>query len=386
MTFVTFFNRVVPNVKGFAYHLPGVIDGACSSSRRRFIATDGTLSSSSLLRVATATTTAAVAAIRKEPSWLRTYATIDDDSTTTTTTTTSPSSPQSSSSSSPWTLTKTTPNDDDGDDIISSTSSSSRRSKRGINKSRFRQHVNPLARKFQMPTEQLSEDWPRDGSFEDPMLPLHIDIGCGKGGFLLSLASERKKDDNQQQQDQQPPQPHERKNYLGLEIRPTVAQYARERITKWNLYGTVDFIGCNANVDLDRILHRYTTTTTTPTTTCGTIATVSIQFPDPHFKKQHRKRRVVTPSLVTTLARYLPEGAVLFMQSDVKDVLDGMRLAVVEDGGDYFVDSCGGGLEEYVGVNPMGVATEREVSVLEKGGEVWRVLFVRSGVVFRGEE
>jgi hypothetical protein len=32
------------------------------------------------------------------------------------------------------------------------------------------------------------------------------------------------------------------------------------------------------------------------------VAAVSILFPDPHFKKQHKKRRVVTPELVSSLA------------------------------------------------------------------------------------
>ena len=85
--------------------------------------------------------------------------------------------------------------------------------------SRFRQHVNPLARKFQMETE-LSSEWPNDGTFTNPKLPLHIDIGCGKGGFLLSLATERVKNPNKEEGE---------RNYLGLEIRPSVSKYAKER-------------------------------------------------------------------------------------------------------------------------------------------------------------
>lgn len=44
---------------------------------------------------------------------------------------------------------------------------------RGRSKNRYRQHVNPLSRKFQVPTE-LAEEWPNDGTFTDPFLPLHI--------------------------------------------------------------------------------------------------------------------------------------------------------------------------------------------------------------------
>ena len=46
-----------------------------------------------------------------------------------------------------------------------------------VNKSRFRQHVNPLSRKFQMQTE-LSDNWP-ENTFHDPTLPLHIGKNSG---------------------------------------------------------------------------------------------------------------------------------------------------------------------------------------------------------------
>jgi hypothetical protein len=41
---------------------------------------------------------------------------------------------------------------------------------------RFRQHVNPLARRYQMRTE-LPEDWPKC-DFANVAKPLYLDIGC----------------------------------------------------------------------------------------------------------------------------------------------------------------------------------------------------------------
>jgi len=52
---------------------------------------------------------------------------------------------------------------------------------------------------------------------------------------------------------------------------------------------------------------------------------VFIQFPDPHFKKRHRKRRIFQPDLVQTICDLLPEGGQLFLQSDVEDVSCAMR-------------------------------------------------------------
>lgn len=274
---------------------------------------------------------------------------------------------------------------------------------------RFRQHVNPLSRRYQAPAE-LSDSWPRDtyadcaDAGNQNRKPLHIDIGCGKGGFLLNVAMSGVKDEE------------EEFNYLGLEIRPGVATYAKERIAKRpGLEGkkNLDFIGCNANVDLERILHRYhhpppleqqkqdkDSNIETALSKDGNgndddptsllLRRVSIQFPDPHFKKQHAKRRVVTEELVQTLAAYMPKSsgddaatvtATVFLQSDVKDVLDDMRERFRVFGADYFCDALGGD-DEYISENTMGIPTEREISVLKQGLPVYRALFTRNDRTF----
>lgn len=233
--------------------------------------------------------------------------------------------------------------------------------KEGVkNDSRFRQHVNPLARRFQMQTE-LPDDWPKN-DFDDPTLPLHVDIGCGKGGFLLDLASKRSEGIDSDSGAM-------KMNYLGLEIRPSVARYARERVPRWGLKGRVSFIGCNANVDLDRILSIYCNRG-------GTVSYVSLQYPDPHFKKSHQKRRVLTNELVRTLAKFVPAGCDVFIQSDIKDVFDDMREKIREHGKTHFRDVVAD-FEETLDENPLGVPTEREISVLKQDLPVYRTVFRR---------
>ncbi|EED93030.1 methyltransferase [Thalassiosira pseudonana CCMP1335] len=239
--------------------------------------------------------------------------------------------------------------------------------------SRFRQHVNPLARRYQMNTE-LPENWPQC-NFDNVNLPLYLDIGCGKGGFLLDdttsdwLAPEM--------------------NYLGLEIRPGVSQYAQARVEKRGLNGKLSFVGCNANVDLDRLLTLYQDAANNNNDDGGNnnnnrLAFVSIQFPDPHFKKSHSKRRVVTPELVLTLSKFMKEGDVVFLQSDIQDALEAMRERFVEDAGLLYFDEATSNNEEnsqvYNMVNPLGIPTEREVSVLKKNLPVFRTLFKRNAV------
>jgi tRNA (guanine-N7-)-methyltransferase len=230
------------------------------------------------------------------------------------------------------------------------------RSNQKHNKTRFRQHVNPLASQYQQPTA-LSDEWPTD-VFSDLGRGLHLDIGCGKGGFLLEVAAARPD-----------------KNYLGLEIRPSVVQFAKERIERHGLTGYLDYVGCNANVDLDRILKRH------QDAGGGPLHTVSIQFPDPHFKSAHVKRRVVTPKLVMTLAQFMPEAAILFLQSDVQSLLDDMRGRFREQP-QYFEDQIEDE-KDYMELNIMEIPTEREISVMNRDLPIFRTVFKRTSTLLR---
>ena len=211
-------------------------------------------------------------------------------------------------------------------------------------------------------------------------------IGCSRGGFLVELCTQR---------------PNEY-NYLGLEIRPLVAHQAQERVTKHQLNGKLGFVGCNANVDLHRLLSILNDASSSPPSSDAdaiekaqlvgatnaknlNLQMVTIQFPDPHFKAAHAKRRVVTTELVTTLAEFMPPNSTIFLQSDVQSVLDDMRLKFREQD-IYFEDTCGDDLTNYVEENMIGIPTEREVSVLEKGLPVYRSVFRRTEAEVVNEE
>jgi tRNA (guanine-N7-)-methyltransferase len=275
------------------------------------------------------------------------------------------------------------------------TSESSLSRKRN-NKRRFRQHVNPLSRKFQQPT-MLSENWPND-VYTDATKPLHLDIGCAKGEFLLQLAQQELQLDQEDSSCKQT-----RFNYLGLEIRPPVALLARERISASDMTGHIDVLGCNANVDLDRILSRYHDAASKKLNYDGPINLlhrVTIQFPDPHFKSYQAKRRVVTPAVTDCLAKFMPvadavnKQGLVFLQSDVQHVLDSMRLQFINYKPAYFTDDtentekqrCGNINAEfgnYLTTNIIGVPTERERSVMTKGLPVFRALLSRSSIPYQ---
>ena len=177
---------------------------------------------------------------------------------------------------------------------------------------RCRQHVNPLKRELQIPADPL--DW--SIAYERADRPLVLDIGAGYGRFLLAMAKHIPD-----------------ANFLGLEIRTP----AVERANKWahhlDLQRRVRFARANATVSLMHMLRSQGSPYP------GEIDLVTIQFPDPHFKKKHRKRRIVQPRLVKELALLMPKGARVFLQSDVLEVAEDMRNQFERLGGDDFAIS-----------------------------------------------
>ena len=207
---------------------------------------------------------------------------------------------------------------------------------------RIRQHVNPLSRKFQQPIEV--PNWQEIYAQSDR--PWHLDIGCARGNFLLEMA-------------QLAPET----NFLGIEIRrPLVieANRLRDQLGLTNLHYLFGNINSSASVLFKSL-------------PANTLETISIQFPDPWFKKRHHKRRVVQPELVDILVNHLVEGGKVFLQSDIKEVAREMR--------DRFAANpllTQQHSETWLDHNPLPVPTERELYVLGDNLPVYRVLFQKS--------
>jgi tRNA (guanine-N7-)-methyltransferase len=206
---------------------------------------------------------------------------------------------------------------------------------------RLRQHVNPLSQKYQKPVSP--PEW--DKVYAEPARPLHLDIGCGRGHFLLSMAQ------------QEPGW-----NFLGLEIRePLVIQANlwREELGLTNLC----FLFCNANNSLNPLLKSLSH---------QTLQRVTIQFPDPWFKKRHQKRRIVQPEMVDLLATHLVSNGVVLLQSDIEAVAIEMRDRFQTH--PAFIQQSE---QPWLPTNPLPISTEREQFTLAKGEPVYRAFFVR---------
>jgi tRNA (guanine-N7-)-methyltransferase len=204
---------------------------------------------------------------------------------------------------------------------------------------RVHQHVNPLAKYFrQLPIEPLQ----LEKVYGDGDLPLHLDIGCGRGRFLLELAENDKT-----------------QNFLGVEIREPIVIEANKIAENKNL-NNLHYEFCNATIDLDILLEDVP---------ADLLKLVTIQFPDPWFKKKHAKRRMVRDKLVETVTAKLSLDGRILIQTDVEFLAEEMfgffeqnkelkRIEITE--------------------NPLPIKTEREKSVENRNLPIYRTLFEKA--------
>jgi tRNA (guanine-N7-)-methyltransferase len=214
-----------------------------------------------------------------------------------------------------------------------------------LTKVRVRQHVNPLCSRYQQ--QRVIPDW--HNIYYDLSLPIHLDIGCARGKFILEMAQIQPKT-----------------NFLGIEIRDPLVQEANSKRNELNLTNLY-YWSSNINIDLKNLLASLPE---------NQLEWVTIQFPDPWFKKRHQKRRVVQPELVNILTQYLATEGKIFLQSDVK--------AVAEEMGDRFrenPDLFQTHSETWLAENPFPIATEREKATLAKGEPVYRLLFQKKAKI-----
>jgi tRNA (guanine-N7-)-methyltransferase len=208
---------------------------------------------------------------------------------------------------------------------------------------RVRQHVNPLSEKYQIPI--TFPDW--NQVFPHPQQPLHIDIGSAKGVFAMAMA------------ELQPEW-----NFLGLEIRKPLAEQSQRRKEELGL-SNLHLMFCNANLSFRPLMESWGE--------ANPLQQVSIQFPDPWFKKRHQKRRVLQPALVNDLVEFLPNEGHIVIQSDVEE----LALDMVERLGEH--PQLARTADHWLPESPFPAQTDRERVTLEQGLPVYRAIFVKNG-------
>ena len=200
---------------------------------------------------------------------------------------------------------------------------------------RVHQHVNPLSPfyRFTPPPIRL------ENVFARPHLPLHLDIGCARGRFILKMA-----------------EIFPEQNFLGVEIREPLVDEGN-RLARKNNLKNLHYEFNNATYALDKLLEELP---------ADVVQTVTIQFPDPWYKRKHAKRRMVDKVLVETIVGHLRSAGKIFIQTDV-DFLAEEMLPLFRENADL--------REIKIAENPFAVKTERETAVEEKDLPIYRVMF-----------
>jgi tRNA (guanine-N7-)-methyltransferase len=131
--------------------------------------------------------------------------------------------------------------------------------------------------------------------------PLEVEVGSGKGLFLRSAAAARPDTD-----------------FLGIEIAARYARFCAAGLARGGLTNAVMVVG-----DAVRLFAEVVPE--------GILAAVHVYFPDPWWKRRHKKRRVMRESLVRDIERTLRPGGLLHYWSDVEEYFrTGVALILAE--------------------------------------------------------
>ena len=197
----------------------------------------------------------------------------------------------------------------------------------------MRQHVNPLSKVFNN-VEPLP---PLKDIFNDYNKPLHLDIGCGSGSFLINLANHNKN-----------------WNYIGLEIREKLVNQSKLKLKDESIDNLFFAFG-NAEYLIADCIGKYP---------AGIVSSVSFNFPDPWFKKKHHKRRIIQPQLIQRISHLMVNGGYISIKSDVEELFLYMDSIITKS--NFFIAYKYQDSEIFNSYNPRNLKTNRENYVIEK--------------------
>jgi len=144
-----------------------------------------------------------------------------------------------------------------------------------------------LSSVFKMPDE-LPQPWNDDILF-GRTIPLELEIGSGKGLFISKAAGQ-----------------YPGHNFIGIEISLKYARFSAARLIRQNLTNALIVCG-DAALVLQNIIPN------------DTLAAVHVYFPDPWWKRAHRKRRILRTDVMQLIESRLVSGGSLHFWTDVEE-------------------------------------------------------------------
>jgi tRNA (guanine-N7-)-methyltransferase len=203
---------------------------------------------------------------------------------------------------------------------------------------RHRKSINP----FRLQLQIERPDW---SSILDPLKPVEVDCGFGRGEFILEMARR-----------------HPDVEYVGLEIRTYLIEKVQALLQEEPLPNVHVFLA-NVKEHLSVLFEP------------GMLRRVYVHFPDPWTKrKKHRKRRMVDAHLVAALHQLLePEGQVHLMTD--KEVV-GLEMRHLFEAHGGYENACGAG--QFCRESTTDLPTREEQYYIARGDPVYRLKFVKT--------
>jgi tRNA (guanine-N7-)-methyltransferase len=167
--------------------------------------------------------------------------------------------------------------------------------------------------------------------------PLELEIGSGAGAFALGHAAR-----------------HPEIRYVAVEWRKKYARELEHRARAGGL-ANIRVVEADARAVIPRLFAP------------GSVSGIHLQFPDPWWKRAHRKRAILTPGFATLLLAVAARGAVFDLRTDVRARAEEM-LATLEGAGWH--NPLGPG--SFHPTDPEEVPSSRERRYLETGLPVYR--------------
>jgi tRNA (guanine-N7-)-methyltransferase len=138
-------------------------------------------------------------------------------------------------------------------------------------------------------------------SLFETLLPIEIEIGCGKGLFLrhISVANPDR-------------------NFVGIEIGNKYARYCAIMLAKQQSRNAIIIQG-DAVTILDKCCQP------------DSLAAVHVYFPDPWWKRAHRKRRVLREETLRLIESRLKTDGVFYLRTDVLEYFNSTLKLVANE-------------------------------------------------------
>ena len=182
-------------------------------------------------------------------------------------------------------------------------------------------------------------DW--DSVFGRPG-PLELEIGSGGGAFALGHAAQ-----------------HPEVRHVAIEWRKKYARELEHRARARGL-SNLRVVEADARAVIPRLFAP------------GSLAAIHLQFPDPWWKRAHRKRAILTPGFATLLLGLAAPGGRFDLRTDVRSRAEEM-LDTLEAAGWH--NPLGAG--RFHPVDPEEVPSSRELRYLESGEPVYRARLIK---------